>query len=358
MDRPEDRLCLAAEELAAGRCVVRAIIVKTWGSTPREVGADMLLSQDGSLYGTVGGGCGEAEVYELAQEMLGADPTAPGYLYHVDLTESPEFGGEKVCGGRFDVLLYRLDSEFHTPLIRSLNAQLSQGGQRRWCVRAGTAQPGFWKQGQSSLALEPELFFDDGECAEPSWESHEQGGCFYEPLGKRLRLVIVGAGHIARPLCRLASEVGYQVSVIDDREDYAQQQFFPEAFEIISGEYDKELPRLATAPGTSVVLVTRGHKHDQDCLRLMAGLSLDYLGMIGSQRRIDAVYTELIEEGVARESLSSVYAPIGLEIGARTPSEIAVSILAQMIKVRRTATPKSSSRAAEDRRRYQRSLRG
>ena len=110
MHRTEDRLRLAESEIVAGRSVVRAVIIKTWGSTPREVGADMLLDSRGGLHGTVGGGCGEAEVYELAQRMLHSHDSVKGYLCHVDLTENPDDGGDKVCGGRFDVLLTRWDT--------------------------------------------------------------------------------------------------------------------------------------------------------------------------------------------------------------------------------------------------------
>ena len=121
---------------------------------------------------------------------------------------------------------------------------------------------------------------------------------------------------------------------------------------MVAGAYEQELPRLAEPPSTSVVLVTRGHKHDQDCLRLMADRRLDYLGMIGSQRRIDAVLAELVEEGISADALRALHAPIGLEIGARTPAEIAVSILAQMIALRRL--PEQSPRQAVARQRRRR----
>lgn len=357
MDRPEDRVASAAAELSAGRPVVRAVIVKTWGSTPREVGADMLVDFNGALQGTIGGGCGEAEVYELAQELLGAGAAAKGYLYHIDLTENPESGGDKVCGGRFDVLLHRLDPERHAPLVASAQAILREGGQFCWQTSTGSQQPGFCKRGATivKVAVDAQVSLGPGSVEGPGWSLSPQGEQrFSEPMGHSLRLVIVGAGHIARPLCRLAAEVGYRVVVLDDRGDYARIEFFPDAQEVIAGDYVEQLPGLTAHPSTSVVLVTRGHKHDQDCLRLMAGQRLDYLGMIGSQRRIDAVYAELVEEGFALETLRAVHAPVGLEIGAQTPAEIAVSILAQMIKVRRL--PHAKRRASEDRKRHQRSL--
>jgi xanthine/CO dehydrogenase XdhC/CoxF family maturation factor len=261
-----------------------------------------------------------------------------------------------------------LDPELHGQLVASARSILQAGGQLTWLTSTGADGPGFWK---SCLAGSPEAdatrlssvmpvaarpLLAAGQAEGPGWSITEEGTHqFLEPMGQTLRLIIVGAGHIARPLCKLAVEVGYRVLVLDDRPEYARRDDFPDAFEVVAGDYAEHLPRLAAFPSTSVVLVTRGHKHDQDCLRLMANQPLDYLGMIGSQRRIDAVYAELVEEGFCLDRLRAVHAPIGLEIGAHTPAEIAVSIVAQLIKVRRL--PDSPVRGAADRKRNQRSLR-
>lgn len=357
MLRPEDRLRHASRELAADRPVVRAVIVKTWGSTPREVGADMLLDAGGGLQGTVGGGCGEAEVFELAQEMLASPEASKGYLFHVDLTESPEQGGEKVCGGRFDVLLHRLDSPQEASTLQEAMSRLDEGAPLLLKTFWDSPAPGLWRSSKdNSWPLQPRLELETS--SQTSLAQHQQSPSgehqLTEPMGRALRLVIVGAGHIARPLCKLATEVGYQVVVLDDRSEYAVSEFFPEAHQVVVGDYKKELLSLAEPAMTSVVLVTRGHKHDQDCLRLVAESSLLYLGMIGSQRRIEAVYAELIAEGLSAEALRKVHAPIGLEIGAQAPAEIAVSILAQMIMQRRL--PQQPPRSSIDRKRRQRSL--
>lgn len=351
MDPQRQLLIQAQRELEAGQPVVRAVILKTWGSTPREVGADMLLDAAGGLKGTVGGGCGEAEVYELAQEMLQHAPCA-GQVLHVDLTEDPEDGGGKVCGGRFDVLLHRLSPSTDLERVRQANSWLEEGRAIVWETHLDSFEPGFWKQGLGQVEVLPRLTVRDELLEGPLWDGEES--CFREPLGQCQHLVIVGAGHIARPLAHMGAELGYRVSVLDDRSEYAQAEFFPRANRVVCGAYETELPRLSSQPHTSVVLVTRGHKHDQDCLRLIAEFPLDYLGMIGSQRRIEAVFAELVEDGVAPQALSRVCAPIGLEIGAQTPAEIAVAILAEMIQLRRSGR---SSREPVARRRHQKSLR-
>lgn len=357
MDTPEDRLGAASNLLGENHSVVRAVIVKTWGSTPREVGADMLIDDRGKIYGTIGGGCGEAEVYELACELLDSPSGPPGYLYHVDLTENPEDGGEKICGGRFDVLLQRLDPQVHAEIVHRAHHLLSNNDQLTWVTRTEGSQPGFWKQGLLSVPLSFSLSLAPAKDTNATWISSSDSDVsaeFCEPMGKIHRLIIVGAGHIARPLCRLASTLGYRVIILDDRPEYAQDQFFPDAFTVIAGAYDQQLPPLADQSRTSVVLVTRGHKHDQDCLRLVIPFNLAYVGMIGSQRRINAVFADLLKEGISVETLQRIRAPIGLEIGARTPAEIAVSILAQMIQDRRLNA--SSSRTAQNRTRHYRSL--
>ena len=344
---------ICGSELASGRPVVRAVIVRTWGSTPRETGADKVLDSDGGLRGTVGGGCGEAEVYELGQELL-ADPEATGALLHVDLTEDPEEGGGKVCGGRFDVLLHKLRPGVEGSAVAELLERVGRGESLQWVTEMGDARPGFWKQGLVKLPLEPRVAL--GALTNPEIRLDEEpDGCrFVEPVGLARTLVIVGAGHIARPLCSMAAVAGYQVVVIDDRADYADRKYFPAARRVESGEYGELLPPLAANELTSVVLVTRGHRHDQDCLRLIASCDLEYIGMIGSQRRVDAVFAELVEEGVPADALRKVCAPIGLEIGAQTPAEIACCILAQMIKNRRLSVDKS--RVASDRKRNTKAL--
>jgi len=323
-------------ELLAGRDVVRAVILRTWGSTPREVGADMVIDSQGQLLGTVGGGCGEAEVYELARELL-EDSTSPqGAILHVDLTENPDDGGGKVCGGRFDVLLHRLTAQAHLSLVTRVVESLRSGKTVVWRTDLGSSPTGFWKQGASRKELCPEVSLDSvSEDPDVLLISEQGQTVFAEPVGLSRRLVIVGAGHIARPLCAMAALAGYQVHILDDRAEYARAEFFPDADEVHCGDYEKALPPLVQGRLVSVVLVTRGHRHDQECLRLVADCDLEYLGMIGSKRRVKAVFQDLLVEGVPKQRLDRVCAPIGLDIGAQTPAEIAICILAEMIARRR-----------------------
>jgi len=163
---------------------------------------------------------------------------------------------------------------------------------------------------------------------------------YLEARGPVQELVIVGAGHIAQPLSRMGVLLGFQVTVLDDRPDFATQERFPEAHRLIRADFDDPFVDIAIHPGSHVLLVTRGHKYDYQCLlRLMrADLPPAYIGMIGSRRRVRATFVQLLDEDVARERLGQIHAPVGLDIKAETPEEIAVAVAAELVKVRRGGT--------------------
>jgi xanthine dehydrogenase accessory factor len=161
---------------------------------------------------------------------------------------------------------------------------------------------------------------------------------FVELLEAPPLLVIAGAGHIARPLTRMASQCGFEVTVVDDRAVFADEKWFPEAHSVVCRPFAEVFSQLEVTPRTHIVLVTRGHKHDEDCLRAVLEKPWGYLGMIGSRRRTGAVFADLRAEGVPETILEKIHAPIGLDIGAETPEEIAVSILAELILTRRGAS--------------------
>lgn len=166
---------------------------------------------------------------------------------------------------------------------------------------------------------------------------------FIEPHHAPDELVIVGAGHIARPLCRVGAMLGYRVIILDDRPGFATAERFPEAERLIKADFSDPFKDVPLGRGSHLVLVTRGHKYDYEALRdvLTKGLDLAYIGMVGSQRRVRAALEQLVKEGIPRENLNRVYAPIGLDIGAETPEEIAISIAGELIRLRRGGTGES-----------------
>jgi len=151
-------------------------------------------------------------------------------------------------------------------------------------------------------------------------------------------LLIVGAGHIGRSLCKLGAEVGFEVTVLDDRPDYANEERLPEAAHVLCEGFEPALERFPINRNTYIVMVSRGHKQDELSLRKVVVSNAAYVGMIGSKRRTSTVLQHLLDEGFPRAALDAVHTPIGLDIGAETPEEIAVSIMAEIIMTRRGGT--------------------
>lgn len=157
---------------------------------------------------------------------------------------------------------------------------------------------------------------------------------FFDLIARSIRLVICGAGHIAVPLARYACDVGFNVTVIDDREDFARPERFP-GCRTIAGEFISVLRTMNYGPSTYVVVITRGHEHDTDCLLEVLQHENGYVGLIGSRRRIGFVLEMLAKQGIPQHRLSNVFTPIGIPIGADSPEEIAISIVAELVFVRK-----------------------
>jgi xanthine dehydrogenase accessory factor len=167
---------------------------------------------------------------------------------------------------------------------------------------------------------------------------------FIEPIEPAPRLYLVGAGHVSYHLARVASQAGFRVTVLDDREKFASRERFPDADEIIVESIPEWLHRAEIQPNAYVVILTRGHKHDLDALRALAARDLRYLGLIGSRAKVARLYEALLGESMPAECLDRIHAPVGLDIGAITPAEIAVAIAAEMIAMKYGRTSVQSLR--------------
>ncbi|MDX1623008.1 MAG: XdhC family protein [Gemmatimonadota bacterium] len=163
---------------------------------------------------------------------------------------------------------------------------------------------------------------------------------YVERIAPPPELVIVGAGHIAQPLCGIGKLLGWEVAVLDDRPEFARTDRFPEADRVLVADFDDPFAEVSIGPRTRLVLVTRGHRYDYDCLRALAAAGADpaYLGMIGSRRRVRAAFEQLAGEGVDPEWIARIYAPVGLDVGSETPAEIAVAVAAEMVLAHRGGT--------------------
>src|SRR5260370_1866010 len=166
---------------------------------------------------------------------------------------------------------------------------------------------------------------------------------FVEPVIPPPRAIIFGAGHISKSLCKVANLAGFSTTIVDNRESFANRERFPEADEIFAEEYEDVFPKLTVHESTYLIIVTRGHRDDMRVLRWAATRQARYVAMTGSKRKVLSVVKELEKDGLSRQQLDRIHAPMGLEIGAISPEEIAISVAAEMIAVRRN--PKSNWRS-------------
>jgi xanthine dehydrogenase accessory factor len=246
-----------------GRRGAVATIVNVRGSIPSFRTAKMLVRDDGSIVGTIGGGCVEADVWQAAREVMESEK--PRTLTF-DLNQDPKNDTGLVCGGTLEV--------------------------------------------------------------------------FVEPILPPVLLYVFGAGHVAANLCKAASNAGFDLVVTDDRTSYATRERFPDAHEVYAMEFDEAMEKLDPNETSYIVIVTRGHRDDMRILRWAVQTRARYIGMIGSKRKVIEIFKTLQDEGLPAHLFDRVHAPIGLDIGAITPEEIAVAITAELIAIRRHASAK------------------
>lgn len=241
-----------------GQKCALATIVQVRGSIPSFESAKLLVREDGSMVGTIGGGCVEAEVWNAAREVIATEK--PRHM-HFSLGQDAAYDNGLICGGQLDV--------------------------------------------------------------------------FVEPVVPQPAAFIFGAGHISKSLSKVADMAGFRTVVVDDREMFANRDRFPEADEVHADEYETIFPKLPINETSYIVIVTRGHRDDMRVLQWAVGTNARYIAMIGSKRKVINVVRELEKEGLPASAFERIFAPMGFDIGAITPEEIAVAVVAEMIAVRR-----------------------
>jgi xanthine dehydrogenase accessory factor len=160
---------------------------------------------------------------------------------------------------------------------------------------------------------------------------------FIEPILTPSTLYLFGGGHISLPLAKMGKLLGFKIAVIDDRAEFANPDRFPEADAVLAGDFTKSFPKLKIDKSSYIVIITRGHQHDELVLEWAVGTPAKYIGMIGSKTKVKTVFSHLLAKGITNQQLDRVHSPIGLEIDAQTPEEIAISILAEIVKVHRSS---------------------
>lgn len=336
-------------ELDGGRGAVLCGIVASHGSTPRGAGAKMLVLEDGSALGTIGGGAVEYRAGQLAAELL-AGKASRFASYRLSAGEVADIG--MICGGGVRVYFQYFDpgdAAVRGTLERALDL-LDRPGPS-WLVTAMDAAG--WRMGtfdrEAGLRgldvpmerLEP-LLGGRGMLAEEG-----QSVLFAEPLARRGTVYLFGAGHVARELARILAMTDFRTVVYDRREGAAAREFFPDAAALFTGPFPEALARVGTVTAEDyVVIMTPGHQADYEVLAQALGTPARYIGCIGSGKKVAAARERLLADGFSPEEIDRVYAPIGLPIGGETPAEVAVSVAAQLIACRSGRLGKESEHAA------------
>ncbi len=336
--------------ITAGDPVVLARIIRQTGSAPRTVGSKMLLRADGSIVATIGGGALEFQVLQKAKEVIA---TGSAEILKFRLSGKEVAASEMLCGGLVDVYLERIaPADSIAGSVFGAAARLLAQGRRGILIspvvagaesagRVLVAEDGTVSGALTSGPVDPRRWNNlRRPVLEPLDELRGEPLVFVETVEPEAVLYLFGAGHISTFLAPLARMTGFRVCVIDDRHEFANPERFPAADEILTCSFSEAFDRIRIVPTAFVAIITRGHIHDRDVLRMTLNTEPAYIGMIGSRRKRDMIYRSLAEEGIGEDQLKRVHSPIGLDIGAETPEEIAVSIVAELIAVRSRAQSK------------------
>ena len=295
----EDVFQKVVDELEAGRPVALCAIVAARGSTPQPPGTMVCVDQAAQMTGTLGGGCVEADVRRKAHQCLS---DRVGRIVTFALDHDFGYDDGMLCGGQLDVALAVYSRTEDAVAVVEALQQLNQGSPTEIPLRIanGTKTDVY----RIRIAATP-------------------------------KLVIVGGGHIGRILAQMSVPLGFRVTVLDDRLQFANPDRFPPPITPVVGDVARVLREWPIDANTYIVIVTRGHKHDEAALRSVIGSPARYIGMIGSRRKICVIFDDLKHDGVPDAQIAQVHAPIGLNIGAVTAEEIALSIAAELVSVRR-----------------------
>ena len=341
----------AIDDLKEGHPCVLATVVRTKGSTPQKAGAMLLVRQDGTGLGTLGGGCVEGDIWFAAKEILrlNGGPEFKDYYLNEDIAARDGL----VCGGTMYFYLEPLREPEDFTSIAGEIVEAYDGGHPVSLAIVVNA-----KEGSSTLGTKLLLRSDgsvtgslgnaeiDALAIEIAQKVADVGSnesfsvadgteVFVEGFTTPPTLVMVGGGHVGKATADLAYSLGYRVYLVDDRPEFCNEERFPYAEDIVVSAYDKWTDHVDLNVNTFVVVATRGHRYDDMALESALKTRARYIGVLGSRRKTIMIYRRLLQQGVPLERIKEVYSPIGLNIGALEPEELAVSIMSEIIMVRR-----------------------
>ena len=347
----------ARAQLADGHKAVVATVVRTKGSTPQKPGAKLLVREDGTGVGTLGGGCVEGDIWFAARELLDRGGSAQYREYELNEDLAAEDG--LICGGTMYFLIdpiYRPEEllsyaeeieaayDGHGSVALASLIKLPAEEDGPLLSGAGTGRKLFIREdGTTNGSLGTKQLDRDAVERAMGLMAHgrneyvvNQNGTeyFIEAYTTPPRLILAGGGHISNSIAPLAAKLGFQVYVTDDRAEFASPERFPDTVQTIVAKPEDALPTLPTNPNTFIIIATRGHRYDNVALAAAAATPARYVGLLGSKRKTILIYEDLLRSGVPVERVKEIRSPVGLDIHARTPEEIAVSIMSEVLMFR------------------------
>jgi xanthine dehydrogenase accessory factor len=347
----------ARAQLSGGHKAVVATVVRTKGSTPQKPGAKLLVREDGTGVGTLGGGCVEGDIWFAAKELLSRGGSAQYREYELNEDLAAEDG--LICGGTMYFLIdpiYRpeellsyaeeIDAAYEGQGSVALASLIKLPGEHDGPLLAGTGTGRklfIRENGTTNGTLGTDALDSDAVGCAMELMAHGRNEYvvasdgteyFIEAYTTPPKLILAGGGHVSNAISPLAEKLGFQVYITDDRAEFANPERFPGAVETIVARPEDAIPALPTNRNTFIIIATRGHRYDNVALAAAAATPARYVGLLGSKRKTILIYEDLLRMGVSLERLRELRAPIGLDIHARTPDEIAISIMAEMLMFR------------------------
>ena len=347
----------AKKELNSEKQMVITTVVRTSGSTPQKSGARLLVKSDGSAVGTLGGGCVEGDIWFASSEIL--KQGLPAEMRSYELNEDLAAKDGLVCGGTMYFLIDPIREK--TSAAESIIAEIIQaydGGKPVALAQLIKSNKKYDAVGKSLLirengsiigSLGSNLLNTDAisksrnllALGRNEYVKKDGREYYIEAYTTQPNLVLAGGGHISNAIAPIAKNLGFKVFVIDDRQEFSNNERFPDADKTLVSDYPEGIKKLVPNANTFVVVATRAHRHDDDAVAAALETDASYIGLVGSKRKAILIFEQLISKGFTEKQIKEIRSPIGINIGARTPEEIAISIISEILSFRLGGTESS-----------------
>ena len=338
----------AIKEIKSNKKFVISTVTRTQGSTPQKPGAKLLVREDGSGVGTLGGGCVEGDIWFASSEKIKREESAEVRPY--ELNEDLAAKDGLVCGGTMHFMIDPIDNKLEfeffldeikkayngdkpVALVQVLESKKKEEISKKILIKEDGSKSGqliseeidekLVKESRDLLALgkNKTLAFDER--------------LFYlEAFTTPPKLLIAGGGHVSKAIANLAKPLGFELNIFDDRDEFANKERFPEADDVKVASYGEGFDKFDVNANTFIIIATRGHRQDDTATKAALNTNASYVGLLGSKRKTILIIEKLLSEGIDEHTFNKLKAPVGINIGARTPEEIAISIISEILSFR------------------------